>query len=243
MHIYFITGVSRGLGQSLSEALASDDSILIGFGRTKGDFAGEFHTCDFTKPQLAASILDSAFASAPLEQAASITFIANAGSLGPITQAQNLDAFDIEHTVSANLAGSAVSASTFLKHVASLPVPKRFIQISSGAALPDRAKGSWSLYCASKAGQEQLVRAIAVEQETAPHPTAFININPGVMETAMQATIRGLSPEQFPEVGKFIKLKEDGKVPSPETIAQKIKTLLSEPSSLENGQTYNLAAY
>lgn len=243
MRTIFITGVSRGLGRALTQQLSGEETRLIGFGRSKGEFDGEFHSCDFSKPQLAASILGSGLEKEPLESSDSIVFICNAGTLGPIGKAQTLDPFDIEATVSANLCGSSVAAVAFLKRVEAIAVPKLFIQISSGAALPDRAKGSWSLYCACKAGQEQLVRAIAIEQNSAPHPTTFININPGVMETDMQVAIRQLSPEQFPEVAEFIKMKEEGRIPEPEAIAKKICALIADIAPLENGKTYTLADY
>lgn len=243
MKYIIITGVSRGLGRSLSNTIAGPEDRLLGFGRSKGDFQGEFHSCDFTNPQLAASIIDSGLDAQTFEEAAEIVFVSNAGLLGPIGKAQNLVAFDIEKTISANLCGATIAATSFLKHVASLNVPKLFIQITSGAALPERAKASWSLYCACKAGQEQLIRAISKEQKFAPFPTKFINVNPGVMETAMQMEIRALSPEEFPEVAEFIKMKEEGKIPSPDTIAEKIKALIDDFPSLENGKTYTLANY
>lgn len=241
MKLYYITGVSRGLGRALSRALADDDARVIGFGRSRGDFEGEFHSCDFTKPQLAASIFDACLADVANLGASQITFISNAGKLGPIDFAQNLDAYDIEQTIAANLSGSAVAVSRFLKRTAALAVPKLFAQISSSAALPDRVKGSWSLYCASKAGQEQLIRSIAREQKHAANPCVLININPGVMETSMQEQIRQTPPETFPEVERFIKLKEEGKVPSPDQVAHKIKSLIADIASLENGTTYSVA--
>ncbi len=243
MRTIIITGVSRGLGQALSQTLADENTKLVGFGRTQGDFSGTFHTCDFTKPQLAASIFEQALQSEPLEDSESIAFIANAGRLGLLETAQHLDSFEIEETIAANLTQSALAASAFLRRVESIPIPKAFLQISSGAALPERPKASWSLYCATKAGQEQLVRTIAKEQETAKNPTAFININPGVMETAMQEQIRQTSPKAFPDVDRFIKLKEDGRIPTPDTIAQEIAKLLSNPSDLENGKTYDLSKH
>lgn len=243
MRTIIITGVSRGLGQALSNTLADENTKLVGFGRTQGDFTGTFHSCDFTKPQLAASIFKQALAAEPLEDSDSIVFIANAGRLGLLETIQHLDSIEIEETIAANLTHSALAASTFLKRVESLPIPKTFLQISSGAALPERPKASWSLYCATKAGQEQLVRTIAKEQETAPHPTVFVNVNPGVMETAMQEQIRQTSPKAFPDVDRFIKLKKEGRIPSPDTISQEIEKLLAKPASLENGKTYDLSQH
>jgi len=241
MRIVIITGVSRGLGQALSRAMAREDTRLLGFGRSRGDFGGEFHSCDFGNPQLASSIFRSALAEAPLEHADSILFIANAGRLGLLARAENLDAFEIESALAANLAGTAVAAQAFLERVADLPAAKTFAQISSGAAKPERAKASWSLYCASKAGQEQFIRAVAKEQDSAKHPCCFININPGVVETAMQVAIRATPPEVFPEVERFRRLSKEGRIPSPETVAGKIAQLLENPQSLENARTYDLS--
>lgn len=243
MRSIFITGVSKGLGQSLSKALATSDTRLIGLSRTRGDFSGTFHTCDFSQPQKANTTLATALAQEPLEQANEIIFISNAGTLGPIAKAQDLTPSDIETTITANLTGSTIAASAFLKRVQNIDTPKLFIQISSGAALPDRAKPSWSLYCACKAGQEQLIRSIAIEQETAKYPTKLININPGVMETAMQAQLRKTPKENFPDVAKFIKMSEEGKIPSPDTIAKRIAVLIENPQTLENGKTHTLAQY
>ena len=243
MRTIFITGVSKGLGQSLSQSLESKDTRLVGFGRSKGTFAGAFHACDFTQPQDAAKTLNAALARQTLEDSSEIIFISNAGSLGPLGKIQNIDVVDIDQTITCNLAGSSVAAAAFLKRVENIDTQKLFIQISSGAALPDKAKGSWSLYCACKAGQEQLVRAIAIEQETAQYPTTLINVNPGVMETDMQAKIRALSPEDFPEVDAFVKMHEEGRIPSSDTIAEKIRALIEDRSSLENGKTYTFANY
>ena len=241
MRTIFITGVSRGLGQSLSKTLADEDTQIIGLGRTRGEFAGSYYNCDFTKTQDAAKTLETALAATQLEKSGSITFISNAGQLGQLDFAQNLDTQCAERTIATNLTASAIAATAFLKRTQDLPADKTFIQISSGAALPDRAKPSWSLYCASKAGQEQLVRAIALEQKYAKHPAKFLNVDPGVMETAMQEHIRSRTTNEFPEVEKFIKLKEDDRIPSPDTIAKKIATLISRPNNLENGKTYTLS--
>ncbi len=241
MRYCFITGVSRGLGRSLVQAATSPDAKIVGFGRSRGDFAGEFHSCDFSKPQLAFRIFEDALAAEDLESATEIVFINNAGTLGPLDFAQKLDPIDIEQTIAANLCGAAIAASCFLRRVQDIACPKVFAQISSGAAQPERAKPGWSLYCAAKAGQEQLVRSIALEQTHAAHPCAFINIDPGVMETAMQEAIRATPPTAFPEVERFIRLKQDGLLAAPENVAQQIRQLLAQPAALDPGKTYRLS--
>jgi len=238
MDLIFITGVSKGLGSALSKRLAKENAKLIGFSRNRGDFQGVFHPCDLANPHTAASIFDAAFAAEDLKNASSITFIANAGILGPLDSIDNLSASDIQANIAGNLIGSAVSLSHFIKYTKNLPTPKLFIQISSGAALSDRAKPSWSLYCASKAGQEQLIRSVSKEQLHGDHPAKVINVNPGIMETSMQKMIRSTPKSIFPEVDRFIELKERDLVANPITVADGISKIIDHYNSLENGKLY-----
>ncbi len=239
----FITGTSSGLGLALAHVLKSKHSKIVGFARTKGDFEGEFHTCDFTKPQLAEIILKEAFQAEELSSAKRIVFIHNAGQLGPLELIQNLDTTDIQQNLTANVVATAIALSCFAKAVANYPIPKIFVNISSGAALEDRAKAGWSLYCASKAGQAQLIRAVAQEQRQAEHPITLINFNPGVMETGMQRLIRATPESIFPDVQRFIELKAEGRVPEPATIARHLARAIHHQNELENGKSYHYADF
>ncbi len=238
MRIIFITGVSRGLGAALTRILDNDETQIIGFSRSKGEFEGVFHSCDFSKPELAASTLDQAFQEADLKNADSITFISNAGQLSPLDFIDRLDIADIHENLTSNLVGSSIALSRFIKYTGDLDKPKLFIQISSGVALPERVKPGWSLYCAAKAGQEQLIRTVATEQSHVPHPAKVINLNPGVMETAMQQLIRSTPKSSFPGVDRFIQMKEEGKVVDPSVIAGRIANAIDDYDSLESGKTY-----
>ena len=124
-----------------------------------------------------------------------------------------------------------------------MQLPKLFIQISSGASLPERAKPCWSLYCATKSGQEQLARTIAKEQSYAPFPAKVVNFNPGVMETAMQELIRATPRSAFPEVDRFIELKENGQVNAPATIAEALANLIHSYEKLNSGATYQYSDF
>lgn len=241
MRIIMITGVSRGLGAALCSQLNRKDTRLIGFSRNVGSFQGEFHSCDLTKPQLVASIMDDAFKKLPDRNPSSLVFINNAGQLGPIAFIDRLEIADIQENLTTNLLATTIALSHFIKYTKQFDIPKAFINISSGAALPDRAKPGWSLYCAAKAGQDQLIRAVAAEQEHVSHAARVVNINPGVMETRMQEMIRATPKESFPEVERFIEMKEKGQVESPEEVAARIAKALDDLPSLRNGHTYTLS--
>ena len=141
------------------------------------------------------------------------------------------------------MTGSFICLQRFLVATRDLQLPKLFIQISSGAALPERAKPSWSLYCAAKSGQEQLVRTIAKEQSYAPFPAKVVNFNPGVIETAMQELIRAVPKSSFPEVDRFIELKEKGQINEPATVADALANLIDSYDKLNNGATYQYSDF
>jgi len=241
MRQLFITGSSRGFGLALAKRLDSGNTQITGLARTRGDFEGNFVGCDFSDPKAAAETLEAAFAQTDWENHESVVFIANSGALEPIDFLENLSLEEIQKSLAINLTGSFICLQRFLIATRNLEIPKLFIQISSGAALPERAKPSWSLYCAAKSGQEQLARTVAKEQSYAPFPAKVINFNPGVMETAMQELIRATPKSAFPEVDRFIELKEKGQINTPEIIADALAKLIDSYESLETGGTYQFS--
>ncbi len=64
------------------------------------------------------------------------------------------------------------------------------------------ATASWSFRAARRIHFQ--VRAVAMEQQMEPHPITPINIDPGVMDTDMQAIIRASSVAGFPVWDRFI---------------------------------------
>ncbi len=243
MRSVFITGTSRGLGGELAQELSDEKTRLTGLSRTRGDFAGNYHFCDFNDPDAAARALDLAFVSTDWQNTESAVFINNSGQLGPLDFIQNLSVDDIQENLTSNIIGASLCLSRFISATENLNLPKLFVQISSGAALPERAKPSWSLYCASKIAQEQLVRTVAKEQTYAKYPMKVVNFNPGVMETNMQRLIRDTPKESFPEVDRFIELKNQGQVADPANVAESVHNLINAFSSLENGATYQNQAF
>ncbi len=92
------------------------------------------------------------------------------------------------------------------------------------------------MYCAAKAGLDNYVRSVAVEQAGAAHPVACVNFGPGVIDTGMQAEIRATAPELFPDVERFRALKENAQLRSADNVAAAVLRLLA--GDVENGRRY-----
>ncbi|MGE8488716.1 MAG: SDR family NAD(P)-dependent oxidoreductase, partial [Paraburkholderia nemoris] len=89
--------------------------------------------------------------------------------------------------------------------------------ISSGAAR--NAYPGWSIYCATKAALDHHARAVALDANRA---LRICSLAPGVIDTNMQAEIRGSGEEQFPMREKFEDLKRNGQLSTPEQCATQL---------------------
>jgi benzil reductase ((S)-benzoin forming) len=158
--------------------------------------------------------------------------VANAGVLAPIGPTARKPAPEVIANIDTNFASPillmAAAVAAFQDH----PCRKTVLNISSGAA--QRSLAGWSLYCGAKAGVEHFVRTLAVEQAGQPHPLRAINVNPGLIDTEMQAAIRASSAEDFPAVGVFVQRKADGELRSPQRVAQAVVRMV-EDDRLEGG--------
>ena len=67
----------------------------------------------------------------------------------------------------------------------------------------------------------------------------MIALAPGVVETSMQEIIRSTDPEDFPEIGKFIGLKESGSLASPTDAARRVLEFL-DSGAIKGGGVYDV---
>lgn len=237
MKLALVSGGSRGLGAALCAELARQDFTVVEFSRSAPH---PFSVpCDFGVPESVAACMESRlrdFAGQPLQE---LVVISNAATLDPIGPSSSLNASAIQH----NLNVSLVSAIVFLACAQSLfqsqACRKTLVSISSGAAVKGYA--GWSLYCAAKAGLENHLRAITLEQAGHPAPFRVLNINPGVMDTTMQATIRQRTAADFPSVERFMALHRDGALQDPAEIAGAILRIIG--SELASGSSIQAADF
>ncbi|GHD62230.1 SDR family NAD(P)-dependent oxidoreductase [Jeongeupia chitinilytica] len=229
-----ITGGSHGLGAALVAHYLAEDWTVREFSRSG---LGDPHVCaDFADPDATLATLDARFAELARQSWGEIVLINNAATLTPLAPlAQQADA-QIATSLNVNVMTAARVIASFLRHFQQVAAVKTVAQISSGAAL--RGYGSWSLYCAGKAAIDHLIRAVAVEQTGAELPVTCISIDPDVMDTRMQAGIRATSAADFPDVGRFIARKADGKLRTPASVAAYVAGVIA--GGPEGGRRYDI---
>ena len=216
-----ITGANRGLGKAFVDVLIKDeDCFVISLSRslseTQKTYAAErFHFLQMDLSQ--ENVSENIKILKDLIGDEAVYFINNASIIEPVVKVEDLDEAAIDRTIGVNIKSTMVITNYLLKNFNTNQIT--FVNISSGAA--KRAISNWSLYCASKACIEMFFNV--AESEYQQH--RFFNIDPGVMDTGMQKSLRN---SDFPDVANFRELQKEGQLKLPIDVAEDIlKTINS----------------
>lgn len=229
-----VTGHSRGLGAAIAEELLRRGVPVLGISRKPNpDLARRFPELRETQLNLASESaverwLSSGALSDWLEGRANAYLVNNAGLLQPVGPLDEQDPAAASRAVAVNL-GAALALSAAFVQATNGATDRRILHISSGAAR--HAHAGWSVYCATKAALDHHARAVALD---ATPGLRISSVAPGVIDTDMQAEVRASELAAFPELERFLELKRDGKLKSPEAAArQAVEHLLSEAFGAE----------
>ncbi|WP_020201440.1 MULTISPECIES: SDR family oxidoreductase [Cupriavidus] len=234
-HLFIITGTSRGLGAALAQALLKPGHRLICVARNRNPELEQaaaasgvkvaWHLQDLSQAGPAAAWLGSVL-DAVDEAPASATLILNAGMIEPIGPVAALQEATLVPHLLTNLATPMTMTAAFLARTERFGCPRKVLAISSGAAR--RPVEGWAAYCAGKAGLDMFVRSVNAEYAQAPAERGVraVALAPGVVDTSMQATIRGAD---FAQVQRFRDLKDNDQLASAEDTARRIAAYLDRP--------------
>ena len=238
MKLFLITGGSRGLGQALCEQFMSRGYKVLEFSRSAPhQYSMPIDLADPEKSWLA--VVNAIHPIDP-GQLRELIVVNNAGTLDPIGPTASKPYSEVMDNLNTNFVSAVLFLTEVIARFQSAACRKVIVNISSGAAL--RGRAGWSLYCAAKAGMENFIRSVAVEQQAQTQPFIPVNIDPGVIDTEMQAHIRAAPASDFPEVEHFIQRKDQGLLVPPDKVASAIAHILELPS-LSFGERYKTSDY
>ena len=217
--IIFITGVSTGIGLAAVKRFRSEKYTVYGIGRS---FPKDLSPDKRLKLDLSDLSAIENFEFPEITEKTEIVLINNAGTLGEIARIDQQKEQKEADVIQLNLIAPMILCRKFIQQYRKQSLC--IINISSGAG--KRAISGWSAYCASKAGLDlfsETIQLEATEQDLQLRIHAFA---PGVVDTAMQAKIRESDPEKFSSLDRFISLKEEGELRTPETVAGDLLTIV-----------------
>jgi NAD(P)-dependent dehydrogenase (short-subunit alcohol dehydrogenase family) len=218
-----VTGHSQGLGQALTAGLLAQGWRVLGVSRqgcTLSGVAGHpgltEESLDLADTEALASWLAAPMWRQWLAGADSAWLINNAGTVQPMGAPGLQDPEVGGRAVALNVAAPLMLADAFVAATAGM-ADRRIVHISSGAAR--NAYAGWSIYCATKAALDMHARATQMD---AVPGLRVESLAPGVLDTGMQAQIRGTDADRFPMRERFVGLHRDGGLLAPADVAGKL---------------------
>lgn len=213
-----VTGASRGLGAGMAAQLARRGLHLGLCARTRPaapPAADGSHVVAAAVDVTDAAALDEFAADVVARLGRIDLWINNAGLLAPIGPLRDAAPAEVAANVEVNVVGVLLGSAAFARHVRSRQGGGTLVNITSGASTTVYA--GWAPYCASKAAVDHATRVIALEEANAG--LRAYAVAPGVVDTDMQAAIRGTPAERFPAVERFRRLRRDDAYNSPGWVA------------------------
>ncbi|AMM14308.1 short-chain dehydrogenase [Burkholderia sp. PAMC 28687] len=215
-----LTGHTRGLGAALADTLIARGIAVLGVSRTRSAVHAsgllkevELDLADINALQ---TWIETGALKRFVDGAHTVVLINNAGMLQPVGPVEGQDVGAIGRSVSLNVAAPLMLSAAVAASAPSV-LDRRIVHISSGAAR--NAYPGWSIYCATKAALDHHARAVALDHNRA---LRIGSVAPGVIDTDMQAEIRGTGLDAFPLREKFDDLKRSGQLSTPADAARKV---------------------
>jgi benzil reductase ((S)-benzoin forming) len=246
-NLYIITGTSRGMGLALALQLLKPENFLLCISRTSpqslSDAARaaqadlEHWPLDLDHGLQAGAMLTQWLGSRKPGSFASATLINNAAVLPRIVPLSQADPADLSKALRVGLEAPMQLTAAFLHGTEgwldTMAAPdaqaftRRVLNISSGNGR--RAMASQAIYSAAKAGMDHFTRCLALEEALKAQGARVCSLAPGVVDTDMQAYLREADAESFPDHGRFVDLKAQGQLASPEDAAAQVLAYLARP--------------
>ncbi|MET0518339.1 MAG: SDR family NAD(P)-dependent oxidoreductase [Burkholderiaceae bacterium] len=234
--LFIVTGSSRGMGEAIARQLLAPGQLLIGIARKQSVALAEAAAArgaalqqweqDLSEPVQAARRLQSWLKAQPAGRFSQATLINNAGVLATPGPVEEVGLEELSAGIRVGLEATLLLSAAFLSGTAALGSARRILNISSG--LGRRAMAGSAVYCAAKAGMDNLSRAMALDEAEKSDGAAIVSLAPGIIDTDMQRQLRAGDPSRFPDHNVFVNFKTSGQLLSPDEAAARVLRYLAQ---------------
>lgn len=229
MDYYFITGTNKGLGKALTTLLLkNDNNVVFGISRKHTIKHQSYNPLTLDLNDLEAVKVFNFPTIAPANK---VILINNAGVIGAIKHLGNQNEEAIITTYNVNLISPTLLINKLLKTYDDAVI-KQIVNISSGAGRTPI--DGWSVYCSTKAGLDMMSLVLKEECSINHKNISVLSLAPGIIDTAMQESIRKAQPEDFSNIERFKTYKRQGDLATPENTAQLVLQFLENEKMQEN---------
>jgi benzil reductase ((S)-benzoin forming) len=237
---FIVTGTSRGIGEALAKMLLDDKHSVFGISRGNADMLSQHESYthinfDLSDTSSIEYMLFGIFEQLKMEEIQMICLINNAAMLEPLKSIEDCSTEEISSNLRISLIAPITLSSCFIKMTEHLIVRRKIINITSGAGMYPLQ--DMSIYCTAKAGLNMFTRCVGVEQVGNGNSVEIIAVDPGMVETNMQKTARGMNAQDFAMGDFFREAYLNGELQSAETLVKELKNIIEyqyETGSLLN---------
>ena len=230
----WISGASSGIGEALARSVPDEEARVIGISRRPP--AGIEHLpADLSDPvswPVVGASFERELAGFDGDR---VVFVHSAGTVEPLGFAGEVDTEGYAANVVLNSAAPQVLGHLFLASCRHVKAECHLVMITSGAACS--VYQGWSSYGAGKAAIDQWVRNVGAEQDQRGG-VHVLSVAPGTVDTAMQAVLRRVDEDDFPQRQKFLDLHRVRQLADVHDVAGTIWSL--REAGLHNGSVVDL---
>jgi benzil reductase ((S)-benzoin forming) len=213
-----VTGGSRGLGQAMCVELRGQGYTVVDLSRTAT--GPDACPVDLADPEHSTATVRELLTSFELGRVRDFIFLNNAATVEPIGPVACAPEVSLLHSLRVNLVSAVAVMAGVLALLETSTARKVLVNVTSGAA--QTAHPGLATYCTAKAGMEHFIRCVAVEQARHAHPVLAINVDPGALDSDMQARLRAAEQADLPRKDGFVARQARGQLASPATVAAAI---------------------
>ncbi len=240
-----ITGGGRGIGRAAAVLLAEKGAAVVTAARSAGEIeetariiqgrggqsaAVPTNVAEWQQAQRLSQETERAFGPADV-------LVVNAGVVQPFGMTWDTVPEEWANNINVNLIGAYYTVRAFLPAMVAR-AKGTIILVSSGAANhPFLGLGA---YASAKAGLNHFARNLSAELAEQKIPLRVYILQPGVVDTRMQATMRGTTAEEFPAVERFREYHTGGVLRAPEEPAKLIYWLAASFAADLTGQIISI---
>ena len=237
-----LTGASRGMGLAMARQILASGHRLLCISRSTSPELDALASAsgaqltqwsqDLAQTEQAAARLQTWLAEQPPAVVASATLINNAGVIPRIGPLEDCPPDQLANALRVGLEAPMQLTAAFLRATGTWVAagwrgPRKVLNISSGLGRYPMA--AQAPYCAAKAGMDHFTRCSALDEAQKPHGAKLVSLAPGVIDTDMQSQLRSGDAAAFPDLQRFVELKRQGQLSSPEAAAQRVLAWLERP--------------
>jgi benzil reductase ((S)-benzoin forming) len=223
--VFIITGGGSGIGRSLALSLAKRGKDVLIIGRREQLLRDTAAAGGANIQCLCADVATLDGLNTIKNHLNSIShidaLINNAGTLQPLAELKDVDPKEWQNALNTNL-----NAALYLPQMLYAKLAQgRVLNIGSGAAYI--ATKGWGAYCVTKAALAMLSKCWQIESES----VAFASVMPGIIDTNMQVLARSNANPDHDKGNFYQRLKDHGRLVSPDTVALFLTWLLLDVDS------------